>query len=70
MRRSASGSTIRRSLRTAPIATQDGQLVLISIQNEREWVRFCAEVLGDGSIAVDPRFNSNVGRVSNRAAAR
>jgi itaconate CoA-transferase len=48
-------------------ASQDGQLVLISIQNEREWVRFCAEVLGDGSIATDPRFNSNVGRVSNRA---
>lgn len=45
---------------------QDGQLVLISIQNEREWVRFCAEVLDDQAIATDPRFNSNVGRVRNR----
>jgi itaconate CoA-transferase len=49
-------------------ASQDDQLVLISIQNEREWVRFCIEVLGDASIATDPRFDSNVGRVANRAA--
>ena len=49
-------------------ATEDNQLILISIQNEREWLRFCIEVLGDASIATDPRFNSNVGRVANRAA--
>jgi crotonobetainyl-CoA:carnitine CoA-transferase CaiB-like acyl-CoA transferase len=46
----------------------DGQPVLISIQNEREWVRFCAEVLDEPSIATDTRFDSNVGRVANRAA--
>jgi crotonobetainyl-CoA:carnitine CoA-transferase CaiB-like acyl-CoA transferase len=46
--------------------TKDGQLILISIQNEREWVKFCAEVLGDASIAPDARFDSNVGRVKNR----
>ena len=28
-------------------ATLDGQLVLISIQNEREWARFCETVLGE-----------------------
>jgi crotonobetainyl-CoA:carnitine CoA-transferase CaiB-like acyl-CoA transferase len=48
--------------------TKDGQLVLISIQNEREWARFCAEVLGDSDIATDRRFDSNVRRVENRPA--
>ncbi len=27
--------------------TADGSLVLISIQNEREWARFCDSVLGE-----------------------
>ena len=45
--------------------SKDGQLVLISIQNEREWAKFCAEVLGDPAIATDKRFDSNVARVRN-----
>jgi crotonobetainyl-CoA:carnitine CoA-transferase CaiB-like acyl-CoA transferase len=45
----------------------DGQVILISIQNEREWKRLCAEVLGDPSIASDSRFASNIARVENRA---
>ena len=45
----------------------DGQIVLISIQNEREWKRLCAEVLGDIEIASDKRFASNIVRVENRA---
>ena len=40
--------------------------MLISIQNEREWVRLCAEVLGDAGIATDERFDSNNNRVANR----
>lgn len=46
----------------------DGKPVLISIQNEREWARLCAIVLGDAALATDPRFATNVERVSNRAA--
>ena len=46
----------------------DGKAVLISIQNEREWVRLCAEVLGDAGIATDERFDSNNNRVANRDA--
>jgi itaconate CoA-transferase len=46
--------------------SEDGQLILISIQNEREWTRLCAEVLGDAAIATDVRFDSNVVRVKNR----
>ncbi len=46
----------------------DGKAVLISIQNEREWVRLCANVLRDETIATDPRFVSNTRRVENRPA--
>ena len=46
----------------------DGSPVLISIQNEREWASFCAGVLDDPSVAVDPRFASNSARVANRPA--
>lgn len=47
--------------------TRDGKPVLISIQSEREWVKFCADFLGDASIPDDPRFATNVARVANRA---
>ena len=46
----------------------DGKFVLISIQNEREWVRLCSDVLGDASMARDPRFVTNTLRVENRDA--
>ncbi len=46
----------------------DGKAVLISIQNEREWVMLCKEVLGDEMIATDPRFSGNSARVANRSA--
>jgi itaconate CoA-transferase len=42
--------------------------VYIAIQNEREWQRFCADVLQRPELAEDPRFVSNAQRVSNRAA--
>jgi crotonobetainyl-CoA:carnitine CoA-transferase CaiB-like acyl-CoA transferase len=45
----------------------DGQVV-ISVQNEREWARFCAEVLGDAALARDARFAVNEARANNRAA--
>lgn len=46
----------------------DGKAVLISIQNEREWVSLCSEVLGDSAVATDKRFTSNSNRVANRPA--
>ncbi len=46
----------------------DGKAVLISIQNEREWVVLCKEVLGDEKIATDARFSGNSARVANRPA--
>jgi itaconate CoA-transferase len=49
-------------------SAKDGTPVLISIQNEREWKVFCAEILGDASLASHPEFSSNVLRVKNRPA--
>ena len=46
----------------------DGKEIVIAIQNEREWARFCAEILGDAALATDPRFSDNPRRVANRAA--
>jgi crotonobetainyl-CoA:carnitine CoA-transferase CaiB-like acyl-CoA transferase len=46
----------------------DEKAVLISIQNEREWQQFCADVLGDAALATEPRFTGNSERVANRAA--
>lgn len=45
----------------------DGREVVLSIQNEREWVNFCRAVLGNPELAGDPRFNSNTARTQNRA---
>ena len=47
-------------------ATADDSLVLISIQNEREWAAFCAGVLEQPSLARADDFNSNNARVANR----
>ena len=48
-------------------ATADGALVLISIQNEREWATFCAGFLDDPGLPRQPGFESNNLRVANRA---
>ncbi|MFK7893899.1 MAG: CaiB/BaiF CoA transferase family protein [Granulosicoccus sp.] len=45
-----------------------GVLTLISIQNEREWIRLCDKVLDYPALAIDERFRSNVLRVANRDA--
>ncbi len=49
-------------------ACADGKQVILSIQNEREWARLCAEALGDAALATDERFRSNNLRVANRPA--
>jgi itaconate CoA-transferase len=49
-------------------AAADGKEIVIAIQNEREWARFCAQILGDAGLATDPRFSDNPRRVANRAA--
>ncbi|KIK53428.1 hypothetical protein GYMLUDRAFT_49324 [Collybiopsis luxurians FD-317 M1] len=49
-----------------PFETGDGRSVMLSVQNEREWARFCIEVLGDASVAVDPRFCNSMLRSQHR----
>ena len=41
-------------------------MVIVAIQNEREWQRFCETVLELPETASDDRFNSNGNRVANR----
>ena len=48
-------------------ATADGALVLISIQNEREWAEFCARFLDEPDLPQREGFETNVIRVANRA---
>ena len=48
--------------------TADGRPLLIGIQNEREWRRFCADVLDAAELATDARFETMVARVSHREA--
>jgi crotonobetainyl-CoA:carnitine CoA-transferase CaiB-like acyl-CoA transferase len=48
-------------------ATADGALVLISIQNEREWVEFCTRFLDEPDLPDCDGFRTNVIRVANRA---
>jgi crotonobetainyl-CoA:carnitine CoA-transferase CaiB-like acyl-CoA transferase len=48
-------------------ALGDGSLVLIAIQNEREWANFCAGVLDEPALPSRAGFESNVARVANRA---
>lgn len=44
----------------------DGTEIVLAIQNEREWQRFCAVVLRDPAIATDPRFDSAPQRFAHR----
>jgi itaconate CoA-transferase len=50
-----------------PVTLSDGHTLLLGVQNEREWLRFCAEVLGEPALAQDPRFASNTQRTAHRA---
>jgi crotonobetainyl-CoA:carnitine CoA-transferase CaiB-like acyl-CoA transferase len=51
-----------------PFTAGDGRTVLLSVQNEDEWVRFCEVFLGAPEVATDERFATNPHRVAHRAA--
>jgi itaconate CoA-transferase len=48
----------------------DGGSVMLGLQNEREWVNFCAKVLQQPGLAEDPRFTGNAKRVAAREELR
>jgi crotonobetainyl-CoA:carnitine CoA-transferase CaiB-like acyl-CoA transferase len=47
-------------------AAGDGQAIMISVQNDEEWVRFCTTVLQSPEIARHPLLSSNPDRVRHR----
>jgi itaconate CoA-transferase len=47
--------------------TGGGGTVQLGVQNDREWRRLCAQVLGRPELADDPRFATNPDRVAARA---
>ena len=49
----------------AAFSVKDGSKVIIAIQNEREWARFCAQVLKQPELANDPLYSNNNARVKN-----
>jgi itaconate CoA-transferase len=51
-----------------PFRTGDGGTVFLSVQNEREFERFCDAVLLNSSLRKDARFSTGPARAGNRAA--
>ncbi len=44
----------------------NGELILIAVQNQREWRRLCDQVLQNPELAEDKRVSDNVARLANR----
>jgi len=53
-----------------PFPAGDGKVVMLGLQNEREWGLFCTKVLLQPELAADPRFASNSARTAARAELR
>ncbi len=51
-----------------PFPAGDGKTVMLGLQNEREWVVFCEQVLQQPALASDERFNTSSKRSSARKA--
>ncbi len=51
-----------------PFECAEGEVVFLGIQNEREWEKFCEDVLELAELAEDERFSSNSDRLENREA--
>ena len=49
-----------------PFPAGDGRVVMLGLQNEREWRVFCKRVLLRPDLAADPRFASNARRVAEQ----
>jgi len=49
-----------------PFAAGDGHVIMLGLQNEREWLVFCEKVLRHPELGTDPRYASNAKRASQR----
>jgi itaconate CoA-transferase len=50
-----------------PFTAGDGRQVMLGLQNEREWVIFCEQVLREPQLAQREEFSSNARRVASRS---
>ncbi len=53
-----------------PFPCAGGKTVMLGVQNEREWLQFCTQVLQRPALAADERFKGNAQRNANRDALR
>jgi itaconate CoA-transferase len=53
-----------------PFPTGDGRTIMLGLQNEREWLVFCRDVLRRPELATDARFSSNSRRTEARETLR
>ncbi|CAE6821561.1 CaiB/BaiF CoA transferase family protein [Paraburkholderia domus] len=53
-----------------PFPAGDGKMVMLGLQNEREWKLFCERVMVQPALVIDARFDSNTNRVAARDALR
>ena len=51
-----------------PFPVGDGSVVILGLQNEREWAAFCDQVLHQPALSGDVRFSGNAERTKNRVA--
>jgi itaconate CoA-transferase len=49
-----------------PFPAGDGKVIMLGLQNEREWAVFCSKVLQQPELATDTRFNTNALRSASR----
>ena len=53
-----------------PFTAGDGKVVMLGLQNEREWTIFCDKVLLRPELIADPRYASNSKRTAARAEVK
>jgi itaconate CoA-transferase len=53
-----------------PFPTGDGRTIMLGLQNEREWLVFCRDVLRRPELAANARFSSNSRRTEARDTLR
>ncbi|SAL09606.1 L-carnitine dehydratase/bile acid-inducible protein F [Caballeronia peredens] len=51
-----------------PFQAGDGKTVMLGLQNEREWKKFCESVIGQPALQDDERFCTNTRRTQHREA--
>ena len=49
-----------------PYRVGDGRQVVLAVQNDHEWRRFCEQVIERPEMASDPRYEHNENRLANR----